>query len=214
MRNWQRWIPGGLLAGGCLLNSVLLARRVDGMPLRAPIASVALTSMGAKGIDHAIDEDQRRVAGMTTFMFRDYRLSAVDSFSIYVGYYDEQRQGKSIHSPKNCLPGSGWEPVEQGPVTVASTTGPVTINRYRVVNGDKTAIVYYWYQGRGRVAHDEMRVKYELLRDAALHGRTEEALVRIVIPVSATLDIPGADKLAAQIAAPLVADVDRILPTL
>lgn len=214
MRNWQRWLPGGLLVGGCLLNGVLLARRVDGMPLRAPVASVATTSMGARGVDHPIDDDQRRVAGMTTFMFRDYRLTASDSFSIYVGYYDEQRQGKSIHSPKNCLPGSGWEPVEQGPFTVAAASGPVTINRYRVVNGAKTAIVYYWYQGRGRVAHDEMRVKYELLRDAALYGRTEEALVRIVIPVSATLDIPGADKLAAQIAAPLVADVDRVLPTL
>ena len=87
------------------------------------------------------------------------------------------------------------------------------MNRYRIVNGAASAIVYYWYQGRGRVAHDELRVKYELLRDAALHGRTEEALVRVVVMVRDD-DIHGADQIATRVAAPLVADVDRILPRL
>jgi hypothetical protein len=45
--------------------------------------------------------------------------------------------------------------------------------------------VYYWYQGRGRVAASEYQVKWELLRDAALRARTEEAMVRIVVPLGA-----------------------------
>ncbi len=43
--------------------------------------------------------------------------------------------------------------------------------------------MYYWYQGRGRVAHNEYTVKWDLLRDAVAHGRSEEALVRIVVPI-------------------------------
>jgi len=43
--------------------------------------------------------------------------------------------------------------------------------------------VLYWYQGRGRVEPNEYWVKWHLLRDAVLRQRTEEALVRIVVPV-------------------------------
>jgi hypothetical protein len=73
--------------------------------------------------------------------------------------------------------------------------------------------VYYWYQGRGRVAHNEYRVKYELLRDAAVLGRTEEALVRIVVPVISN-DVAAADALAMRIAGDLADDVERVLPPL
>ena len=156
---------------------------------------------------------ERRVAGMSSYILRNYGPVAAPLFSVYVGYYDEQRQGKSIHSPKNCLPGDGWEPVEASPVAVATTSGLVTVNRYRVAKHNYQSLVYYWYQGRGRVAHDEFRVKFDLLRDAALRGRTEEALVRIVVPVYGD-DVAAADKIARQMVSPLVADMDRVLPRL
>jgi EpsI family protein len=130
---------------------------------------------------------------------------------VYVGYYDEQRQGKSIHSPKNCLPGDGWEPVESGAVTIATAAGSVTVNRYRVAKEGYSAIVYYWYQGRGRVAHDEFRVKFELLRDAATRGRTEEALVRVVVPISGD-NVATADSVARDLVPTLVASMDQVLP--
>jgi hypothetical protein len=45
------------------------------------------------------------------------------------------------------------------------------------------AVVYYWYQGRGRVEANEYMVKWDLVRDAVLRRRTDEALVRLVFPV-------------------------------
>ena len=213
MSNGLRWLPGGLLLAGCLLNGAIVARRSGPVPLRGPIESVAPELMGTKAIDRRVTDDVRRVAGMTSYIMREYNPPNGTPFSVYVGYYDEQRQGKSIHSPKNCLPGDGWEPVESGVATIATSSGDIVVNRYRVAKPGQQALVYYWYQGRGRVAHDEMRVKYELLRDAALHGRTEEALVRIVVPVTGTAVGP-ADQLARQIAPVLVSDVNRILPIL
>ena len=79
------------------------------------------------------------------------------------------------------------------------------------MRGGARVVGYYWYQGRGRVASNEYRVKYELLRDAALHGRTEEALVRVVVPVTGSVE--AADSVASKVAAPLVAEVARILPS-
>ncbi len=215
MAKWQRWIPASLFAVGALGNGVLLARRALSTPLVGPIESVAVTALGLPGTAVVIDTVEQRVAGMTSYVLREFTPPGQEqgTFSIYVGYYDEQHQGKSIHSPKNCLPGGGWEPVEAGTLVISTPTGPATVNRYRVAQAGKSAIVYYWYQGRGRVAHDEFRVKYELLRDAAIHGRTEEALVRIVVPVT-TGNPAEADSLARRIAPTLIADVNRILPRL
>ncbi|MGH7583351.1 MAG: exosortase C-terminal domain/associated protein EpsI [Gemmatimonadales bacterium] len=208
----QRWTPAAILFVGFALNGVLIARRATSTPLRAPITRVAPSLLGAVATDDTVDTDQRLVAGMTNYVFRVYTPAGRPTFSVYVGYYDEQHQGKTIHSPKNCLPAAGWEPVDAGVGTYPTASGPVTINRYRIANGGEQALVYYWYQGRGRVAHDELRVKYELFRDAVLRGRTEEALVRIVVPLSPTIDAPAADRLAHDIVPTLVHDVYQVVP--
>ena len=95
------------------------------------------------------------------------------------------------------------------------------MNRVLLANKTVRAMVYYWYQGRGRIASSEYGVKWDLLRDAALYGRTEEALVRIVVPVNdpvmgaGTIDdaaVREADAMAMRVAAELAPAVDRVMP--
>jgi EpsI family protein len=199
---------------GAVLNVSLVSRRAGTTALAGDLRTVADTVLGVVGVDNPVDTAEARVAGFTDYIRREYTLADNESFSVYVGYYDEQRQGKTIHSPRNCLPGAGWDPVGQSVVrTQSGVYGSIGINRYELVNEDRRAIVYYWYQGRGRVAHNEYRVKYELLRDAAVHGRTEEALVRIVVPVRNN-DVDAADAIAMRIAGDLADDVERVLPKL
>ena len=66
---------------------------------------------------------------------------ALGAFTLYVGYYDRQTQGRTIHSPKNCLPGAGWEPLESAPQQVVTSAGTVTVNRYLLQNGQQRALV-------------------------------------------------------------------------
>jgi EpsI family protein len=131
---------------------------------------------------------------------------------VYVGYYDHQTQGKTIHSPKNCLPGSGWEALEAAPFAVTTASGPVTVNQYLLQNKNQQALVFYWYQGRGRVAASEYQVKWELLRDAALRGRSEEALVRVVVFLNDKVTESQAIDQASRVASDLVPAVFRALP--
>jgi EpsI family protein len=132
---------------------------------------------------------------------------------VYVGYYDRQLQGKTIHSPKNCLPGAGWEAVSAGERTLSTALGPVKVNRYVLVNKQQRALVYYWYQGRGRVESNEYRVKLELLRDSALRGRSDEALVRVVVPLRTADDEAAAGELGARVSAQLIPQVAEVLPS-
>jgi EpsI family protein len=201
-----------MLCVGAVVNAFFITGRVQPVALGTPLDALPRVVAGLPGTDVPISDDEQRIAGMTSFVLRQHAAEgAPAAFSVYVGYYDEQRQGKSIHSPRNCLPGAGWEPVGFRAHVVETALGPITVNRYHLVREDEQSIVYYWYQGRGRIAHDEYRVKYELLRDAALLGRTEEALVRVWVPVRGE-DIAAADSLAAAVSREVAAAAARILP--
>jgi EpsI family protein len=128
-----------------------------------------------------------------------------------VGYHARQVRGQSIHSPRNCLPGSGWEALANTTSVIQTANGPVEVNRYLVHRKGQSALVVYWYQGRGRIESNEYRVKWNLLVDAALRRRSEEALVRVMVPVQGSE--PEALKVAEQVAAELVSAVGRALPS-
>ncbi|MEO8199307.1 MAG: exosortase C-terminal domain/associated protein EpsI [Gemmatimonadota bacterium] len=211
MANWKPWIPGGVLGIGCLFT--LFIDRQQELPLAAPLATLPAVMVGYHGIDLTVSKEEQRVAGMTNYSLRSFAQDSTEAFSTYVGYYDHQTQGKSIHSPKNCLPGSGWEALRQSEISVKTPQRTERVNRYLLQNGQDRALVFYWYQGRGRVEPNEYRVKWELLRDSAISGRSEEALVRIVVRLRPTMDENQAAALASRVAGELIPAVYRVLPS-
>ena len=195
-------------------------RHPPGRAPGAPLSTIKVNVPGYVARDTTVDDAERKVAGMSHYLSRLYNRTPTDGFGVYVGYYDMQVQGKSIHSPKNCLPGAGWEPLDASVRTIALPSGAsARVNRFLLTNKGAQALVYYWYEGRGRVEPSEYRVKWNLIRDAARYGRTEEALVRIVVPIEVRDLQPGqrpdyqaADQLATTVAAQLVPGVRKALP--
>ncbi len=208
-RDRRNWIPAGLLTAGSILTFGVNPQR--SVPLLQPLDSIPLNLAGQAGIPDTISDEQRLAAGMTSYIFR-YYAQATSTLTVYVGYYDHQTQGKTIHSPKNCLPGSGWETLQQSQIPLTTAMGTVLVNRSLQQKGNQRALVLYWYQGRGRIAAGEYRVKWELLRDAALRGRTEEALVRVVVYLQPGTSEPDASARAALAAAALAENVAKVLP--
>ena len=215
----NRYVPALVLAAGCAL--IFGIREQHKVPARMPMKAIPMPAPGYVVKDLVVDPDEQRVAGMSDYVMRTFQRDSMDSgYSIYVGYYDFQQQGKSIHSPRNCLPGAGWEQVESDVRLVSVNGGTYPVNRFVLSNEGQQVVVYYWYQGRGRVESNEYRVKWNLLRDAALSGRTEEALVRIVLPLDMQR-VRGADKHAAfaeadslgmATARQLIPNVEKALP--
>jgi EpsI family protein len=210
MLEWQRYLPFAVLGLGCLLLGAGNTQQMA-MPLAAPLVSLPAAFDDYRGTDRTISDAELRVAGVSSYLFRGFSRDTTVGFSVYVGYYDRQVQGKTIHSPKNCLPGAGWEVVAAQEEQLALGARTVPVNRYTLVNKGSKAVVYYWYQGRGRVEANEYKVKLQLLRDSALRGRTEEALVRVVVPVTGSEAAAAA--LARRVSARMVPEVFRVLPT-
>ena len=208
-RELTNWLPAGCLALGCVFT--LAVNRQVKADLREPLDAIPMELAGRTGEARVIPDDQRLAAGMSHYINRVFPADTAP-FEIYVGYYDQQTQGKTIHSPKNCLPGSGWEALQQQTTTVTTAGGPVVVNRYLLQNKEARALVFYWYQGRGRVAANEYRVKWELLRDSALRGRSEESLVRIVVHLNPATTEERAAEVATQVAQALVPAVTEVMP--
>ena len=208
----RAYLPALILVVGCMLL-FQGTRSQEAVPLAGPLASILSNVDGYRIEEQKVSDEERKVAGMSDYVARIYWSDTTVAFTTYVGYYDQQTQGKSIHSPKNCLPGAGWEILETRTATIASANRPHVVNRYLLKNGAMQAVVYYWYQGRGRVVANEYAVKLNLLRDAAFSGHTEEALVRIVIPVERSdSSFARADELGMRIASRLLGEVQQALP--
>ena len=104
--------------------------------------------------------------------------------NLFVAAFRTQRTGKAPHSPKNCLPGSGWERISSGEISIdVGRAAPITVNRYVVAYGSQRDMVLYWYQSRDRAVADEYRAKFWVMADAIRYNRTDTALVRVIVPV-------------------------------
>ena len=136
--------------------------------------------------DFPIEEEVQKVLGATELLNRVYQNPQTKfHLGLFVAFFESQRKGGAVHSPKNCLPGSGWSAVASGTTTleVAGYPHGVEVNRYVVQKDMDKQIVLYWYQSQGRVIASEYSAKVYLVWDALTKNRSDGALVRIVSPV-------------------------------
>jgi EpsI family protein len=141
-------------------------------------------------------DDVLAAVGVDDYANRRYMRPGAPPISMYVAYYASQRQGDSIHSPQNCLPGAGWTPIESGRQDLPFDGRRVTVNRYLIAKGLDRQLVLYWYQGRNRVIASEYTNKLLLMVDAARLHRTNGGLVRLISPVTGT-EAAAQDELTA-----------------
>jgi len=207
----------------CLMlgaTSIFLAnaRRAEAPIARTTFDSFPMTLQSWRAtVDPPLEEDILKVLGVDDYLSRIYYQPSGAAVGLYLGYYGSQRQGDTIHSPLNCLPGAGWEPVQEGRLTIANADGAgrdITVNRYVVQKGLDRQLVLYWYQSRGRIVASEYWSKFFLIHDAIRDNRTDGALVRVIapIPVGAEDHGAGAQQLAEQFVRVLFPALPSYLP--
>lgn len=110
--------------------------------------------------------------------------------SLYIAYFKTQRTGVSPHSPKVCLPGSGWVPSESEriQVSVPGESKPLNVNRYIVSKGEERSTVLYWYQSAHRSIASEYAAKVYTVLDSVRYRRSDTSLVRVVVPHTSSND--------------------------
>jgi EpsI family protein len=164
-----------------------LARRTEAIPQSKSLVAFP-TRIGEWRMlrEGVIEPDEMDVLRADDYLTRQYEGSGGKEASLFVAYFRSQRAGQTPHSPKNCLPGSGWtwSVADAIRLNIGGRAQPIEINRYVVSKGTEHAVVLYWYQSRDRVVASESRAAMFTAWDALRYNRTDTELVRVVTPVT------------------------------
>jgi EpsI family protein len=161
-----------------------------------------------------LDKETLDILKVTDYINRSYWAPSMGqhTMGLYIGYFRTQRTGAAIHSPKNCLPGAGWNPVNASVYQLPLDDGrKVPINLYFLRKGLDEEVVLYWYQSHGRVIASEYWGKFYLVYDALRLNRTDAALVRITFPVENGDEAAAKDQ-ALAFAKTITTNIDQVIP--
>jgi EpsI family protein len=186
------------------------------VPLRKPLVEFPASLGDWKMVASSrLSDDISGVLKADDYMIRQYQQASTGkSMNIFVAYYKTQAAGESMHSPKNCLPGSGWTPVVNDRVFLKKDEQghPVEVNRYVIENGGERALVLYWYQANGRVIASEYAGKFYLVWDSLRTRRRDGAIVRLIVPLGKNEDSQQSLETALEFARLAGADLPAFLP--
>ena len=173
-----------LMLSACIY--IFFMSHSEAVPLRKTFSNFPKKIDGWIGREEFFDEEIYNILGVDDSILISYHDSDGKNVQLYTGYYHSQREGDIIHSPKNCMPGSGWNITDTSFETL--TISGAKPKRIRVIKlilekGISKQVALYWFQSRGRFISSEYWQKIYLVWDAIFKNRTDGSFVRLIAPV-------------------------------
>jgi exosortase D (VPLPA-CTERM-specific) len=195
----------GLLVGAVLMVLVVFlgAQTVNGRneikPQRTSLRLFPTNLETWQATESSLPVEVERYLGLNDYVLADYVGSRGERINFYAAYYASQRKGVSPHSPQVCIPGGGWIISDLSTVEFAIADGTrLPAVRVLISRAGERALVYYWFDQRGRRISDEFTMKWYLLRDAIVRNRTDGAMVRVITDLGRNEDLRAADERLQQ----------------
>lgn len=216
-----RWdIPRSFVVATAIVTAGAIAgltvpERQSRIPERTDFSQFPMQVADWSGRRGVLDKIYLDALDLTDYLLVDYaRSGAAFPVNFYTAYYSEQKGFNRIHSPRNCIPGGGWEITElsRRDVPLGASGRTLPVNRVVIALGDQKELVYYWYQERGRVMTNENIVKWFLFWDSLKRNRTDGALVRIVAPLPRNVPEAAVDAEMQRFAARTEPQLARYIP--
>lgn len=183
--SWLRWfLPAAFML--IALSYVSFFSKSETIPVKKKLSTFPKIIKTWTGSETFFDDQVYDVLGVDDSTLINYRSSGGKSVQLYVGYYRSQREGDLIHSPKNCLPGSGWlitkTSIERLTLS-GEKTRDIDVIKLILEKGVSRQVVLYWFQSRGRFIASEYLQKIYMVWDSLTQNRTDEAFVRLIAPI-------------------------------
>jgi len=127
------------------------------------------------------------------YFIADYKKPEAADINLYIVYYENQKDGSALHSPKACLPGGGWRITESSTVDLTRFGNTGKANRAIIEQNGQKLLVYYWIRQNANNYANEFKARLSLLKQSISTGRTDGALIRVIRPI---VPIDGLDEIA------------------
>jgi len=209
------FIAAGVLLAGFVVTTLALPRPAEVIPARTTFTGFPMELGEWRGRRNTLEGIYSDALKLDDYLLADYVGPSGHAVNLYIAYYDSQRKGEAVHSPRSCLPGGGWQlrNFDQRTLRDIEINGqPLQVNRTLIELGDQRQLVYYWFEQRGRAITNEFVVKWYLFWDALTRHRTDGALVRLITSLPPSSDEVDADRRLADLAAQIAPTLTRYVP--
>lgn len=193
---WPVVVGASLLAMVTVADPAVTQGEFSSLPARQPLVDFPAQLGAWKGVSTAMERQYLDALALDDYVLADYSVADRHPVNVYVAYYQSPKKGRSSHSPRQCIPGGGWEITSFESVPIASVPGAFAawdVNRVIIQKGSHKQIVYYWFKQRDRWMTSEYLVKFFLFWDSLTRHRADGALVRLASTV-----YPGEEEASAD----------------
>jgi EpsI family protein len=184
------------------------------IPPREPLRLFPQTIQNWSSVEMPLSKEVLDILGPGDFLMRNYHETATGSdVDLFIAYFPSQKAGDTIHSPKNCLPGAGWAPVQSDRISV-NLPGhePFPVNRYLIARGEDRRLVLYWYWAHDRAVASEYSAKFYLIADSIRMRRSDGSLIRVTTRLGSSESIDSAQQTLMSFASNIVPLIDNYVP--
>jgi len=158
--------------------------RGEAVPPRKPLPTLELTGGAWQARESSMfTDDIQNVLKASDYVMRRFSDASGRSVWLFIGYWETQRKGAQPHSPQNCLPGSGWEPLEVSRISIPLAGTTLTVNQMLIQKDDQRQLLFYWYRAQGASVASELDAKLQMMKNAIVRNRTDGAMIRVSSPV-------------------------------
>jgi exosortase D (VPLPA-CTERM-specific) len=216
-----RRIPTSFVAAAAVLLGIVATnyffpRPAEVFPARRTFSEFPMRLGEWRGRRESLDGIYSETLKVDDYVLANYVDAGNDhAVNLWIPYYDSQRKGEAVHSPRSCLPGGGWQMrgFGQRTLTGVSIDGTVLrVNRSVVELGNQRELVYYWFQQRGRIIDNEFAVKWYLFWDALTRHRTDGAMIRVITALPPASSEVDADLRLTEFIGRFAPDMPRYVP--
>lgn len=160
--------------------------RAENVPTKRPFSKFPLKIDDWQGIEDRFEQEIYNILGVDDSFLGNFKTADGRYVQLYIGFYESQREGDIIHSPRNCMPGAGWNVAQISKETVKDAkqkAGEAEVIKLVLQKGVQKQIVFYWFHSRGRIISSEYYQKIYLVIDSIFRHRTDGSFVRLIAPV-------------------------------
>ncbi|WP_305047082.1 exosortase C-terminal domain/associated protein EpsI [Geoalkalibacter sp.] len=159
----------------------------DRVPIKQDLSGFPLQLGDWRAAEYMLSDSVLEQLRVTNYLMRDYRGEGA-SVNVYIGYYETQREGAQIHSPRHCLPGSGWVPATtERRVVHVEGHRPINVVQAVYQKQDAKEVFVYWYQMKDATITNEYLLKAQMVLNSLKYRRNDAAFIRLSAPVKSTV---------------------------
>lgn len=128
-------------------------------------------------------EDTLNVLRPTDYLSRQYAAQDGSVVNLYLGYHGGGKGSRGIHSPKHCLPGSGWNEVSSEKRSIDAGGKKINLVRAVYQKGESRELFLYWFQVGEKSLSDEYSLKLSEILNSVTNRRRDSTFVRVSFPI-------------------------------